>query len=84
MYFLNRRPRGFRHTYRFSSEQRDIIDRLKRGDAPSDIAADTLRADCAQRGGRARSTSGGLLRIVMAVALLMGILAAAMAMMLFL
>lgn len=26
MYFLNRRPRGFHHTFRFSSEQRDLLD----------------------------------------------------------
>lgn len=38
MYFGNRRPRGFHHTFRFSNERRDILDALKRGEAPEDVA----------------------------------------------
>lgn len=37
MYFFNRRPRGFHHTFRFSSEQGDILDRLRNGMSPEDV-----------------------------------------------
>lgn len=33
-YFGNRRPRGFRHTYRFVNERRDILNNLKKGVPP--------------------------------------------------
>ena len=82
MYFLNRRPRGFHYTYRFTSERRDIIARLKRGDAPSDIAADTLRSDMAAGVGRSRRTSGTLMHVIVVIALLLGVLATVMALML--
>ncbi len=39
MYFGNRRPRGFHYTYRFSNEQRDILDNLRRG-VPPDVLAE--------------------------------------------
>ena len=42
MYFGNRRPRGFHHTFRFSNERRDILDALKRGVAPEDVARQSL------------------------------------------
>lgn len=44
MYFGNRRPRGFHHTFRFSNERRDILDALKRGVAPEDVARQSLKA----------------------------------------
>lgn len=37
-YFGNRRPRGFRHTFRFVNERRDILENLKKG-----LPADTGR-----------------------------------------
>lgn len=42
MYFLNRRPRGFHHTFRFSSEQRDLLDNLRRGVPPEELAKRSL------------------------------------------
>lgn len=43
MYFGNRRPRGFHHTFRFAKEQGEVVRRLQRGDRPEDIAADSER-----------------------------------------
>lgn len=43
MYFLNRRPRGFHHTFRFSSEQRDLLDNLRRGVSPEELAERSIR-----------------------------------------
>ena len=42
MYFLNRRPRGFHHTFRFSSEQRDLLNNLRRGVPPEELAKRSL------------------------------------------
>lgn len=38
MYFGNRRPRGFHHTFRFTDEQREVLDRLRQGISPQLIA----------------------------------------------
>ena len=38
MYFFNRRPRGFHHTFRFSNEQRDLLNNLRRGVPPEELA----------------------------------------------
>ncbi|WP_455051515.1 hypothetical protein [Leyella stercorea] len=43
MYFLNRRPRGFHHTFRFSSEQRDLLNNLRRGAPPEELAERSIR-----------------------------------------
>ena len=43
MYFINRRPRGFHHTFRFSSEQRDLLDNLRRGVPPEELAERSIR-----------------------------------------
>ncbi|WP_440313782.1 hypothetical protein [Leyella stercorea] len=43
MYFLNRRPRGFHHTFRFSSEQRDLLDNLRRGVPPEELTERSIR-----------------------------------------
>lgn len=43
MYFGNRRPRGFRHTFRFVREQGEVTRRLCSGDTPEEIAADSER-----------------------------------------
>ena len=43
MYFLNRRPRGFHHTFRFSSEQRNLLDNLRRGVPPEELAERSIR-----------------------------------------
>ena len=42
-HFLNRRPRGFHHTFRFSSEQRDLLDNLRRGVPPEELAERSIR-----------------------------------------
>ena len=43
MYFLNRRPRGFHHTFRFSSEQRDLLNNLRRGVPPEELTERSIR-----------------------------------------
>ena len=43
MYFLNRRPRGFHYTFRFSSEQRDLLNNLRRGVPPEELAERSIR-----------------------------------------
>ncbi|WP_278775861.1 hypothetical protein [Leyella stercorea] len=43
MYFLNRRPRGFHHTFRFSSEQRNLLNNLRRGVPPEELAERSIR-----------------------------------------
>ncbi|WP_302396413.1 hypothetical protein [Leyella stercorea] len=43
MYFFNRRPRGFHHTFRFSSEQRDLLNNLRRGVSPEELAERSIR-----------------------------------------
>lgn len=55
MYFLNRRPRGFHHTFRFSSEQRDLLDNLRRGISPEELAERSIRE--AEPPSRRRSSS---------------------------
>ena len=42
MYILNRRPRGFHHTFRFSNEQRDLLNELRRGATPEELANRSL------------------------------------------
>lgn len=43
MYFFNRRPRGFHHTFRFSDEQRDLLNNLRRGVPPEELAERSIR-----------------------------------------
>ena len=43
MYFGNRRPRGFHYTYRFNTQRGDVLRRLKEGEPPEQIAADSER-----------------------------------------
>uniref|UniRef100_UPI0040263EA8 hypothetical protein n=1 Tax=Prevotella sp. TaxID=59823 RepID=UPI0040263EA8 len=43
MYFFNRRPRGFHHTFRFSNEQRDLLNNLRRGVPPEELAERSIR-----------------------------------------
>ena len=64
MYFGNRRPRGFHYTRRFGSEQRDILDSLRRGATPEEVARRSLdgdygAADGSMRGSRARRGAAG-------------------------
>lgn len=42
MYFGNRRPRGFHYTRRFGNERRDVLDSLRRGVPPDEVAARSL------------------------------------------
>lgn len=53
-YFGNRRPRGFHYTYRFSDERRDLLDGLRRGVSPEDLAAQSLGEESADRRSRRR------------------------------
>ena len=64
MYFGNRRPRGFHYTRRFGSEQRDILDSLRHGEAPEDVARRSLNGeygttDGAERNIRTRRSTAG-------------------------
>lgn len=43
MYFFNRRPHGFHHTFRFSNEQRDLLNNLRRGVPPEKLAERSIR-----------------------------------------
>lgn len=65
MYFLNRRPRGFHHTFRFSSEQRDLLDNLRRGVPPEELVKRSLAE--AEPPTRRRSSSQVRLLGVLAV-----------------
>ena len=42
MYFGNRHPRGFRHTFRFTDERREVLDKLRQGIAPETIARQSI------------------------------------------
>lgn len=69
-YFFNRRPRGFHYTPRFSNERRDILDSLRRGVSPEQLARQSAEeaADC-QRGRRRASALPGCI-VALAVVLL--------------
>jgi len=41
-YFGNRQPRGFHYTYRFHNERRDILDQLRNGVSPEELARQSL------------------------------------------
>lgn len=69
-YFFNRRPRGFHYTPRFSNERRDILDSLRRGVSPEQLARQSAEeaAGC-QRGRRRASALPGCI-VALAVVLL--------------
>ena len=69
-YFFNRRPCGFHYTPRFSNERRDILDSLRRGVSPEQLARQSAEeaAGC-QRGGRRASALPGCI-VALAVVLL--------------
>lgn len=73
MYFLNRRPRGFHYTYRFSSEQRDILDDLRRGVPPSEVARKSLNgaADARRESASRRLKASPLLCWIIVIAVLL-------------
>lgn len=80
-YFGNRRPRGFRHTFRFSSEQAYILQRLRQGDSAEQVAADSLRgassgADVHMRHAHKSVFGSVIVRCVSVMALLLLLLAA--------
>ncbi len=79
MYFGNRRPRGFHHTFRFSNERRDIIDALKRGVAPEDVARQSLEgsSDGDRKSARQPRITGWLfiVALLLLLAALMALLA---------
>ena len=62
IYFGNRRPRGFHYTRRFGSEQRDVLDSLRRGMSPEEVAARSLGEQPSDDGRRRR---GGHALLVM-------------------
>ena len=57
MYFGNRRPRGFHYTYRFNTDRGDVVRRLKNGESPEQIAADSEREYNNNGGGRHMSVN---------------------------
>lgn len=77
MYFGNRRPRGFHHTFRFSNERRDILDALKRGVAPEDVARQSLEgsSDGDRKSARQPARITGWLFIVALLLLLAALMA---------
>lgn len=77
MYFGNRRPRGFHHTFRFSNERREILDALKRGVAPEDVARQSLEgsSDGDRKSARQPARITGWLFIVVLLLLLAALMA---------
>ena len=69
-YFFNRRPRGFHYAPRFSNERSDILDSLRRGVSPEQLARQSAEeaAGC-QRGRRRASALPGCI-VALAVVLL--------------
>ena len=57
MYFGNRRPRGFHYTRRFGNERRDVLDSLRSGMPPEEVAARSL-GDGSCGGARRRGSRG--------------------------
>ena len=74
MYFLNRRPRGFHHTFRFSSEQRDLLDNLRRGIPPEELVKRSL----AEAEPPSRRRSSGQVRLLGVLAAITFLLLAVM------
>ena len=69
-YFFNRRPRGFHYTPRFSNERRDILDSLRRGVSPEQLARQSAEESPGyQRGRRLASALPGCI-VALAVVLL--------------
>ena len=68
-YFFNRRPRGFHYTPRFSNERRDILDSLRRGVSPEQLARQSAEEAGYQRGRRRASALPGCI-VALAVVLL--------------
>ena len=58
-HFGNRRPRGFHHTFRFTDAQREVLDKLRQGVPPEEIARQAL-CDADGRNARRRTPSYGL------------------------
>ena len=78
-YFLNRRPRGFHHTFRFSSERRDIIESLRHGASPDEVARQSLASGgdrAARRHDTAWQPSASRWIIAVALALLLALITA--------
>ena len=80
MYFFNRRPRGFRHTFRFSSERSDLIEALRRGVPPEELARRSLDTEKAYGGiaaGRRRTAPGTMTWLaIIAIAMIAAMLLA--------
>ena len=55
-YFFNRRPRGFHYTPRFSNERRDILDSLRRGVSPEQLAHQSAEEAAAYQRHRCRAS----------------------------
>lgn len=83
MYFFNRRPRGFHYTFRYSSERRDILDELRRGVPPSDVARESLRnvSEDSRRSGVSRLRPSAFSRWMIVLVSLLLIAIAAVAVM---
>lgn len=79
MYFGNRRPRGFHHTFRFSDERRDILDSLRRGVLPELLAERSLEGANEEKSHSRRAPNRGMSAMAIIVAILAVLVAALMA-----
>ena len=70
MYFFNRRPRGFHYTMRFSNERRDILDSLRRGVSPEQLARQSAEESAGYQRGRRRASALPGCIVALAVVLL--------------
>lgn len=69
-YFFNRRPRGFHYTPRFCNERRDILDSLRRGVSPEQLAHQSAEEAAAYQRHRCRASALPGCIIALAVVLL--------------
>ena len=69
-YFCKRRPRGFHYTPRFSNERRDILDSLRRGVSPEQLARQSAEESAGYQRGRRRASALPGCIVALAVVLL--------------
>ena len=70
MYILNRRPRGFHHTFRFVNEQRDLLNELRRGATPEELAHRSL-SETESASHRRKTSQVHLLGVLMTITFLL-------------
>ncbi len=57
-HFGNRHPRGFHHTFRFTDERREVLDKLRQGVPPEEVARQSLAGEEANGDRRKKSGMG--------------------------